>query len=73
MSEAKERFTDKVCRFSVPHVLILILLIILICCGLTYIVPAGLYDIDPQQALLWQILFTMWKAPLSVRGEHWLK
>lgn len=48
MSEAKERFTDKVCRFSVPHVLILILLIILICCGLTYIVPAGLYDIDPQ-------------------------
>ncbi len=48
MTEKKETFTEKVCRFSVPHVLILILLIILICCGLTYIVPAGLYDIDPQ-------------------------
>ena len=48
MTEKKESFTEKVCRFSVPHVLILILLIILICCGLTYIVPAGLYDIDPQ-------------------------
>lgn len=44
----KEGFTDKVCRFSVPHVLILILLIILICCGLTYVVPAGLYEIDPK-------------------------
>ena len=44
----KEGVVDKVCRFSVPHVLVLILLIILLCCGLTYVVPAGLYEIDPQ-------------------------
>ena len=48
MTKQKESFADKVFRFSIPHVLVLILMIILICCGLTYIVPAGLYDINPQ-------------------------
>lgn len=52
MTKTKESFTDKVFRFSVPHVLVLILMIILICCGLTYIVPAGLYEIDPQTGLV---------------------
>lgn len=47
MTKQKESFSDKVFRFSIPHVLVLILLIILFCCGLTYILPAGLYEIDP--------------------------
>lgn len=34
--------------FAIPHVLILILLIILVCCGLTYVLPAGQYDVDPK-------------------------
>ena len=32
--------------------LVLILMIILICCGLTYIVPAGLYEIDAQTGMV---------------------
>ena len=48
MTKQKASFADKVFRFSIPHVLVLILMIILICCGLTYIVPAGLYEIDAQ-------------------------
>ena len=52
MTKQKESFSDKVFRFSIPHVLVLILLIILLCCGLTYILPAGLYEIDPQTGLV---------------------
>ena len=52
MTKQKESFSDKVFRFSIPHVLVLILLIILFCCGLTYILPAGLYGIDPQTGLV---------------------
>ncbi|MDM8224740.1 AbgT family transporter [Parasutterella secunda] len=52
MTKQKESFSDKVFRFSIPHVLVLILLIILFCCGLTYILPAGLYEIDPQTGLV---------------------
>ena len=52
MTKQKESFTDKVFRFSIPHVLVLILMIILICCGLTYIVPAGLYEIDAQTGMV---------------------
>ena len=52
MTKQKESFADKVFRFSIPHVLVLILLIILICCGLTYIVPAGLYEIDAQTGMV---------------------
>ena len=52
MTRQKESFSDKVFRFSIPHVLVLILLIILFCCGLTYILPAGLYEIDPQTGLV---------------------
>lgn len=52
MIKQKESFSDKVFRFSIPHVLVLILLIILFCCGLTYILPAGLYEIDPQTGLV---------------------
>lgn len=52
MTKQKESFSDKVLRFSIPHVLVLILLIILFCCGLTYILPAGLYEIDPQTGLV---------------------
>lgn len=32
--------------FSVPHVLVLIIFLILVCCALTYILPAGLYEVD---------------------------
>lgn len=52
MTKHKESFADKVFRFSIPHVLVLILMIILICCGLTYIVPAGLYEIDAQTGMV---------------------
>ncbi len=52
MTKQKEGFADKVFRFSIPHVLVLILMIILICCGLTYIVPAGLYEIDAQPGMV---------------------
>lgn len=52
MTKQKESFSDKVFRFSIPHVLVLILLIILFCCGLTYILPTGLYEIDPQTGLV---------------------
>lgn len=52
MTKQKESFSDKVFHFSIPHVLVLILLIILFCCGLTYILPAGLYEIDPQTGLV---------------------
>lgn len=52
MTKQKESFSDKVFRLSIPHVLVLILLIILFCCGLTYILPAGLYEIDPQTGLV---------------------
>lgn len=52
MTKQKESFSDRVFRFSIPHVLVLILLIILFCCGLTYILPAGLYEIDPQTGLV---------------------
>ena len=52
MTKQKESFSDKVFRFSIPHVLVLILLIILFCCGLTYILPAGLYEVDPQTGLV---------------------
>lgn len=52
MTKQKESFSDKVFRFSIPHVLVLILLIILFCCGLTYSLPAGLYEIDPQTGLV---------------------
>ena len=52
MTKQKESFSDQVFRFSIPHVLVLILLIILFCCGLTYILPAGLYEIDPQTGLV---------------------
>lgn len=52
MTKQKESFSDKVFRFSIPHVLVSILLIILFCCGLTYILPAGLYEIDPQTGLV---------------------
>ena len=52
MTKQNESFSDKVFRFSIPHVLVLILLIILFCCGLTYILPAGLYEIDPQTGLV---------------------
>ncbi len=52
MTKQKEGFADKVFRFSIPHVLVLILMIILICCGLTYIVPAGLYEIDAQTGMV---------------------
>lgn len=52
MTKQKESFSDKVFRFSIPHVLVLILLIILFCCSLTYILPAGLYEIDPQTGLV---------------------
>lgn len=52
MTKQKESFSDKVFRFSIPHVLVLILLIILFCCGLTYILPAGLYEIDHQTGLV---------------------
>ena len=34
-------------RFTVRHVLVLIIFLILICCALTYILPAGVYDMDP--------------------------
>ncbi len=34
-------------QFTVPHVLVLIIALILICCALTYILPAGMYDTDP--------------------------
>ena len=47
MTQAREGFMSKVARFSVPHVLVLIIFLILICCGLTYILPAGVYDVDP--------------------------
>ena len=49
MSGTKKSFIDKLFSFNVPHVLVLIIGIILICCGLTYILPAGLYDIDPRR------------------------
>ncbi len=52
MSGTKKSFIDKLFSFNVPHVLVLIIGIILICCGLTYILPAGLYDIDPQTGLV---------------------
>ena len=52
MTKQKEGFADKVFRFSIPHVLVLILMIIMICCGLTYIVPAGLYEIDAQTGMV---------------------
>ena len=52
MTKQKESFADKVFRFSIPHVLVLILMIILICCGLTYIVPAGLYENDAQTGMV---------------------
>ena len=52
MTKQKASFADKVFRFSIPHVLVLILMIILICCGLTYIVPAGLYEIDAQTGMV---------------------
>lgn len=52
MTKQKESFADKVFRFSIPHVLVLILMIILICCGLTYIVPTGLYEIDAQTGMV---------------------
>lgn len=32
--------------FNVPHVLVLIIFLILVCCALTYILPAGLYEVD---------------------------
>ena len=52
MTKQKESFADKVFRLSIPHALVLILMIILICCGLTYIVPAGLYEIDAQTGMV---------------------
>lgn len=38
--------------FTVPHVLVLIIALILICCGLTYVLPAGVYSIDQQTGLV---------------------
>ena len=38
--------------FTVPHVLVLIIGLIVICCGLTYVLPAGEYSIDPQTKLV---------------------
>ena len=39
-------------RWTVPHVLVLILGLILICCGLTYVLPAGEYAIDAATGLV---------------------
>ena len=38
--------------FTVPHVLVLIIGLIVICCGLTYVLPAGENSIDPQTKLV---------------------
>ena len=38
--------------FTVPHVLVLIIGLIVICCGLTYVLPAGEYAVDPQTKLV---------------------
>lgn len=48
MTAAKSEKSGKLQGFAIPHVLILILLIILVCCGLTYVLPAGQYDVDPK-------------------------
>ena len=48
MTAAKSEKSGKRQGFAIPHVLILILLIILVCCGLTYVLPAGQYDVDPK-------------------------
>ena len=73
MTKQKESFSDKVFRFSIPHVLVLILLIILFCCGLTYILPAGLYEIDPQTGLVVPNSSIGWKVHQLVPGVLWLK
>lgn len=39
-------------HWTVPHVLVLIIGLVLICCGLTYILPAGEYAIDAATGLV---------------------
>lgn len=38
--------------FAFPHVLVLIIGLIVICCGLTYVLPAGQYAVDAQTGLV---------------------
>ena len=52
MSRHPESVAEKVSRFSVPHVLVLIVFLILVCCALTYILPAGVYEADPTTGLI---------------------
>ena len=39
-------------HWTVPHVLVLIIGLVLICCGLTYVLPAGEYAIDAATGLV---------------------
>lgn len=44
MDSKKEKEVAKKKRFKVPHVYVLLLIIIFICAALSYIIPAGSYD-----------------------------
>ena len=58
-------------KFTVPHVYILLLGLILICCVLTYIVPAGQYDmmtVGTREVVDGTTFHTVEQSPVSLMG-----
>ena len=58
-------------KFTVPHVYILLLGLILICCILTYIVPAGQYDmmtVGTREVVDGTTFHTVEQSPVSLMG-----
>ncbi|MCI5851766.1 MAG: AbgT family transporter [Sutterellaceae bacterium] len=52
MAEASAAATPRKHGIAVPHVLVLLIALIVIVCGLTYVLPAGEYAIDPVTHLV---------------------
>ena len=58
-------------KFTVPHVYILLLGLILICCVLTYIIPAGQYDmmmVGTREVVDGTTFHTVEQSPVSLMG-----
>lgn len=65
----KKSTVSKKKKFSVPHVYVLILMLILICTILTYIVPAGAYDmveVDGREVVNASTYHAIEQTPVSI-------
>ena len=52
--------------FTVPHVLVLIVGLIVICCALTYVLPAGVYDKDEAGYVIADSFHYVDRSPVSL-------